>query len=503
MIMKVDTITVLLLASSLVSILGAYAAWRQRRKPSAISMSLLSLCAGIWSLFYLLEYLSPDLQTKLFWAAAKFPAVAFLPIALATFVLRFAGWQDWPGKGTLISLSIFPVLTNIVIFTNSYHHLFWKSYELEQYQGFVGLQTTFGLWFLFHVVYSYGIIVVSSIVALSSLTRTWHTHSRQTLFLITGLSIPLAGNLLSVFKIHPWSGLDLSPITFGIGTIFLLATTQLVGILDVIPLAHTALLEQLRDGLMVLNNQEVIMEINTAAEKIIGIPRQSVLGRNIKEFDHLAIKMLQQESNGDTVRHEIQLGEQDNLRWYDTRISAIFTKSGFVAGRMIVWHEITDRKQIEDRLRHASTHDQLTSLYNRMYFDEIFDHITRTESWPVAILMLDMDNLKKTNDKYGHAVGDKLLCHAAKVLRSTFRQDDVVARIGGDEFAIIVPRCDKNNLEKLVTRLREAITQPLDLLPATKLEFSVGYALANNIEELQSAKNLADQKMYADKNRRK
>jgi diguanylate cyclase (GGDEF)-like protein len=233
------------------------------------------------------------------------------------------------------------------------------------------------------------------------------------------------------------------------------------------------------------------------------MPRQSVLGKNINKFDHPAFKMLQRGSTGDTIRHEIQLGEQDDLHWYDTRISAIFTKYGFVAGRMIIWHEITDRKQIEDRLRHASTHDQLTGLYNRMYFDEAFDRITHTGPWPVAILMLDLDNLKETNDSYGHEAGDKLLRHAAQVLSATFRQDDVVARIGGDEFAIIVPRCNKNNVEKLVERLREAITQPFELLPATKLEFSVGYAIANNVEELQSAKNLADQRMYADKSRRK
>ena len=170
---------------------------------------------------------------------------------------------------------------------------------------------------------------------------------------------------------------------------------------------------------------------------------------------------------------------------------------------MVIWHEITNRKQVEDKLRYASTHDQLTSIYNRVYFDEKFERIARIGPWPVAIIMLDIDNLKKTNDLYGHATGDKLIIHAAKVLRSTFRQDDVVARIGGDEFAIIIPRCNENNIEKLVLRLREAITQPLDLLLATKLEFSIGFAIANNLEELQSAKNKADQEMYADKNRRK
>jgi diguanylate cyclase (GGDEF)-like protein len=100
---------------------------------------------------------------------------------------------------------------------------------------------------------------------------------------------------------------------------------------------------------------------------------------------------------------------------------------------------------VEEQLRYASSHDQLTGLYNRMYFDEEYERVARTGNWPVAILMLDLDNMKETNDSYGHAAGDKLLQRAANVLRQTFRREDIVARIGGDEFAIIIPRCTESS----------------------------------------------------------
>ena len=501
--MKVDLITILLFLSTIFSFLGSYVGWKQRRKPSAIPISLLCLLAGAWALFYMFEYSSPNLQTKLFWLVVKFPAVAFLPVTVAAFILRFAGWLDWPSKRTLAIVSVIPVLTIIITFTNPLHHLFWKNYTLEQHTGFTGLELTYGFWFWVHVTYSYGIIVISTIVALISLGRTLHIYRRQITLLAIGVLIPFMGSVVSVFELHPWHGLDISPITFGISALFLLSTTRLASILNVVPLAHSALLEQLRDGLMVLNNQGVVLELNHSAENIIALSRQDVLGKNIHDLDHPAFRILHQTRKDDTLRHEIRLDTEAQAHWYDTRISTIFTESGFAAGRMVIWHEITNRKQVEDKLRYASTHDQLTSIYNRVYFDEKFERIARIGPWPVAIIMLDIDNLKKTNDLYGHATGDKLIIHAAKVLRSTFRQDDVVARIGGDEFAIIIPRCNENNIEKLVLRLREAITQPLDLLLATKLEFSIGFAIANNLEELQSAKNKADQEMYADKNRRK
>jgi PAS domain S-box-containing protein len=331
-----DAITALLFTSAFLSILGAFIGWKHRSKPSATPMAALSLCAGLWSLFYLLEYLSPDLQTKLFWALVKTPVVAFLPLAEAAFVLRFAGWLEWPGKRWLLSLSAIPTITTVIAYTNSYHHLFWESYELIQSQGSSWLHTTNGVWFWIHAIYSYGLIIVSATVAFTNLGRTWHIYRRQALLLTTGLLIPLLGNLISVFQLHPWQGIDLSPITFGISAIFLLLTTRLVSILNVVPLAQTVILEQFRDGLMVLNNQDTIMEINKAATKMIGIQRQTVIGRNLKEFHHPALELVSLANKGETVHKEIRLGGTDEPHWYEIRISTIYTKSSVVAGRMVI-----------------------------------------------------------------------------------------------------------------------------------------------------------------------
>ena len=101
--------------------------------------------------------------------------------------------------------------------------------------------------------------------------------------------------------------------------------------------------------------------------------------------------------------------------------------------------DITQQKRAEDRLRFLSTHDVLTGLYNRAFFEEETTRMERGRHYPISVLMVDVDHLKITNDRRGHAAGDSLLRRAAAVLRAAFRTEDVVARIGGDEFAVLLP----------------------------------------------------------------
>jgi len=498
-----DPFFLLLMASALVSFLGAYFAWRWRSDAGSIPLVMLGLCAGIWALCSSMEYSSPDLQSKLLWASIKYFGAAPIPVAMAVFMFRYGGWHRWPGMSLLTGLLLIPVATILIVFTNPEHHLFWTAYEIRQFPGYLGLQLSYGPWFWFHILYSYGLLIASASIVFSAIGRMWRVYSRQTLLLGLGLSFPLVANLLHLLGIQPIPGVDLSPVTFGLTAVFLFATTRLARILNVIPLAHTVLLEQLRDGLMVLDMQDNVLVMNRSAEELLEIPRLDLLGKRLTAIEHPAIQALMLAAAGETVRHEVQLGTRQNPRWFDMRISPILTDSGEVTGHMAIWHDVTDRKLIENELRYASTHDQLTGLYNRMFFDEEFDRVALGRRWPVAVLMVDIDGLKRTNDTLGHAVGDELLRQAADVLRQTFRQDDLVARFGGDEFAMVIANCDETGASQLIARLREAVVRHNELKPVIPLGFSMGYAIANQGGELQTALAQADAEMYTDKHKHK
>ncbi len=164
-----------------------------------------------------------------------------------------------------------------------------------------------------------------------------------------------------------------------------------------------------------------------------------------------------------------------------------------------IFRDMTSRKQAEAKLIYLSSHDALTGLYNRGYFEEEMARLARSRRLPISVVVADVDGLKQTNDTLGHAAGDELLRQAARVMCSSFRQDDMIARIGGDEFAVLLPQSNATVAEDAIARVRQnmaSLNQSGQLPP---LHLSLGTATASSGELLLETLTAADAAMYADK----
>ena len=164
--------------------------------------------------------------------------------------------------------------------------------------------------------------------------------------------------------------------------------------------------------------------------------------------------------------------------------------------------EIAQRKRMEEQLRYQGTHDPLTNIYNRAYFEEELARFERSREFPISIIIADVDGLKRVNDSLGHAAGDQLLRQASSLLSSVVRAGDVLARIGGDEFAALLPATDSNTAGKILARIQERLAEPHTAPSKWALQLSLGAATAEK-NNLPAAFNLADQHMYADKSAHK
>ena len=160
---------------------------------------------------------------------------------------------------------------------------------------------------------------------------------------------------------------------------------------------------------------------------------------------------------------------------------------------------ITERKQTEERLVYLSTHDALTGLYNRAFFEEEMERIGRGRQFPVSIVMADVNELKRTNDNLGHAAGDELLRRAAQALRSAFRAEDVVARIGGDEFAALLLSTDAAAASVALPRIRSSLVRLNALQGGASVSLALGAGTAEEGGTLSNAFKEADAQMYIDK----
>lgn len=150
-------------------------------------------------------------------------------------------------------------------------------------------------------------------------------------------------------------------------------------------------------------------------------------------------------------------------------------------------HYLESIEQQKQHLQHVSSHDALTQLYNRGYFEDFIAKAQASTSW--AIFMCDLDGMKQINDVYGHAAGDEALGLAADALRQSFRETDVIARVGGDEFAVVVMNCDEKLAATLQQRLQAAVDSRNQDSRPWKLRISCGYAIAGG--ELVDADRLS------------
>jgi diguanylate cyclase (GGDEF)-like protein len=149
------------------------------------------------------------------------------------------------------------------------------------------------------------------------------------------------------------------------------------------------------------------------------------------------------------------------------------------------------------------THDDLTGLYNRAFFEVEMARFERGRAFPISIVMADVDGLKMVNDTKGHRAGDELLKLAAQVMRKAFRADDIVARIGGDEFAAILPGTDSSVTESIVERVRSSLPFHNEDYPDLLLSLSIGTAEGKKGDILANVHKRADKLMYEEKKRKK
>ena len=164
-----------------------------------------------------------------------------------------------------------------------------------------------------------------------------------------------------------------------------------------------------------------------------------------------------------------------------------------------VFRDITARKQVEQELVYLNTHDTLTRLYNRGYFVEAQQRLQPAHDFPASIIIVDVDGLKSTNDCLGHAVGDEVLKQTAEILTASFRGQDTIARIGGDEFAVLLPATPAVVAEAAAQRVRHNLQAHNDTGHGHRLSLSLGVATAHHGAELPQVFSQADERMYQEK----
>ena len=216
-----------------------------------------------------------------------------------------------------------------------------------------------------------------------------------------------------------------------------------------------------------------------------------IISKNIEDF-------IKDSNNNNYYEIEIQQPcKNGDIIWVEVSIRVRYNIEGQIEV-VGVSRNVTNRKQVENEILHMSFHDHLTNLYNRRFFEEEIKRLDTERQLPLSIIMGDLNGLKIINDVFGHVQGDNLLKETAKILKKICRSDDILARWGGDEFVILLPKTSLADSEEIAQRIKKGCIKTTSL----KIPLTLAIGVAAKTETKQDMKSIlldAESNMYKNK----
>lgn len=425
----------------------------QARRAATGSFALIGLLLALawWDITYAIFWADVPALSKFFWLDATYIGVVTAPVALFIFSLRISHRSKWLKSPLLALVLLEPVVVLILLFTDPQHGLFFAGKRTENN---VFIQDG-GPVFWLNVVFSYSLILLATILLVRTFIHSSGIYRKQIGMILFGLSVTWLNSIIFLLGINPLPGVDNTPFSFTIGALAFAFSIFRYRLLEIVPIARDILIEKMSDGVLVVDAHNRIVDMNPVARTMLNIP-VSALGEPVgqalshwKRNDREILAMLK-------ASVVFELGG-DSKTYVEVRATPIMDQKNRTMGRLIVLHDITKLKNTQDELKLLATRDSLTGAINRGHFMELARReILRAKRYKrkLSLIMMDLDYFKNVNDTYGHQAGDQVLIALTDTCGLVTRTLDVFARLGGEEFALLLPEIGQRAAMQIAERLR-------------------------------------------------
>jgi diguanylate cyclase (GGDEF)-like protein/PAS domain S-box-containing protein len=439
-------------------------AWRSRSLPGVRAFLAIVTLALWWSIGSAVELLVPSLDSKLIWSNLEFLPITLLPVAMLAMALDYTGRREWISPLRTAALCVVPLVTNVLLWADHHRHLMRATSWLDATGSYPVVGHSWGPWFWFHTSYSYLLLTVTVGLLVLALVYKPQLHRKRLVAILVGVLLPMAASLVETIVPSSSSLDDSTPGVFILAGLLLAWGLLRVRIFNLVPIARHALVENMRDGVLVLDDAGQVVDLNESARQLIGRPKTQILGRPLADcwdaWGQIAVPY-----TAGVGHAQLRMAVDGSERHYEVRSSPLAQRDQVVA-HLLVFSDITDRVLLEDSLRDQAVTDGLTGLPNRALFTaKLGDTIRqsrRHEDALFAVMVLDLDSFKLINDTLGHLAGDVLLQSVATKLRRCVREADTVARMGGDEFIILLHEIStQRDLLPILSRIRDELRTPV------------------------------------------
>lgn len=338
------------------------------------------LSIAIWAITYGCELSSDTVSQMLFWINFEYLGVAGAPTLWIIFVIGFTGKDCWLTPRNRLLIFIEPCITLLMVWTNNWHHLHYAAVGVDNSGPFPLLAITAGIWYKIHTVYFYFMLGWGMYMIITRFKKADEFIKKQNRIILFGAFIPWLVNLTYLLKLRPFGHLDLTPFAFSASS--LVISIGLLGfkLFDIVPIARGKIVDALQEGILVLDAQNRVVDLNPGMRKMIP-DIDLVIGKTTAHLFPGMIELNNTVHNQENSRIEIKLSDN---RIFAVTLTSLFERQTIYSGKILLFRDITDRKQNEEKLQ------ALNELKDRLF--SIISHDLRT---PLLSLM---DILSMAND---------------------------------------------------------------------------------------------------------
>lgn len=448
------------LLGTVISVTTAWQAARRMRPPASHYMIALCLLVGWWCLTQWTSLLWINQEYRYFLGKLQYIAIVSVPVLWLSTALSFCGLQPFLSRWYPVIWAI-PLVTLIMAFSNDFHQLLWQRYDIIP--GDIRLLIEYGPWFQVHSTYSYTAVILGTVILAMRLMQS-RLYRLQLFAVVAGPILVLGVNLPFIMGLR-WLPIDPTPSGFAVAAVLIIVALR-QNLFSVLPIARRSTVDNISDGVIVVDDQGLIADVNPAARKMMGASNTRV-GSSLQAALPAGVRL--------NIERAQDLKLPDG-RWADLRVTPVKALDGHQLGQVILLRDVTAERELHARLIKAQKSlqdlnrrldamahtDELTGLANRRrLYDTLREEWSRSarHQHPLAIILLDFDYFKQINDNHGHQAGDEVLARGASLLKHMTRPEDLVVRHGGEEFAILLPETNLDAAAEAAERIRQAMAQ--------------------------------------------
>lgn len=452
-----------------------------------------------------LEISAPTPADNLFWSRVIYLFIPFIPLLWFSFTYRIARDGKRLEFRFVALLLIVPILTLAMVFSDAWMEYVWASIEYVRMGSYYVSVRRHGAWFAFYSIYVYLVAAAGLAIAIHSFSSKRSYFQKRSVLLLAGVAFPILANAIYLLKPIPGLVKDFTPIAYAVSAFFFFFAIHRLDAFSVVPVAREQLVERMSDGILVFDAERRIADANKAALEMLGADERLIGSCLSPEAPEASVLPPEVASAALEGRRAVYSATRDGGRRVRYSVEAIDLPGRFrPKGRLLIIRDETELRDALDRLEELAKTDSLTGLANRRGFMERGEALSSTASRydeALAAAMFDLDRFKNVNDEWGHAMGDEVLRAFAAILLRDLRGADQAGRIGGEEFALLLPRTEIGGARIVCERIRKDFAKQVfsngrgETFSAT---VSVGIAAANpgRRRSLEALLEAADSALY-------